>query len=108
MGANRRVHERIVYPLDGQWRGASGGNRCRVGDISMGGCFIFSLSVPTRNERTVVTIELSSGQTIALPGEIVYVEPSMGFGVRFDDLDEGTRRDLTALIDHLRAQRALA
>ncbi|MGH7635811.1 MAG: PilZ domain-containing protein, partial [Gemmatimonadaceae bacterium] len=39
----RRQHPRLAIPIQGSWRGASGGSQCRIADVSAGGCFVQSL-----------------------------------------------------------------
>ena len=90
----RREHPRLANRFEGKWQGASGMARCQVSDLSLSGCFVQSLSAPAPNEKTLVTIEIGS-QTFSFEGEVVYVEPAMGFAVRFRDLGADD-------LDHLR------
>lgn len=84
----RRQHPRLSRWFDGSWRGASGGNTCRVSDISVSGCFVHSLAVPQAGEETVVTIALGPEHALSLTGNVVYVEKSMGFGVKFREISQ--------------------
>ena len=85
MGQERRQHPRLAKPLDGTWRGASGGSPCRIADISWGGCFIQTLAEPSIGEHTVVCVPVAD-RTLEIAGTIVYRERAIGFAVRFDPL----------------------
>jgi hypothetical protein len=87
MGASedRRKHGRLAQAFEGSWRGASGQTRCRIGDFSLGGCFVQSLAMPQTGEKTVVSV-IQGDQTFGFTGSVVYVDPGMGFAVQFVDL----------------------
>jgi hypothetical protein len=93
----RRKYGRLTQAVDGSWRGASGQTRCRIGDLGVGGCFVQSQAMPQKDEATVVSVELG-GQTLALPGTVVYVEPGMGFAVQFTALSSNDLAKLKELI----------
>lgn len=101
MSQERRKHRRFACPLDGSWRGGSGGATCRIADISLGGCFVQTLSSPVPGERTVVTIAGLDGQPLSLPGVVIYPERGLGFAVRFVDVPPEAKARLEALIDDL-------
>ncbi len=82
MTDERRRHQRFAQPLDGSWNGASGTGRCRIVDISVGGCFIESLAAPGVGETAVITVGVGD-HTLAFTGDVLYVEPNMGFAVKF-------------------------
>jgi len=103
MGEERREHKRVARPIEGSWRGASGGSPCRLADVSLGGCFVQTLAEPTPGEHTVVTISHGSGPALSLGGEVVYTERGMGFAVRFDTLSREEREHLERLLDNLDA-----
>jgi hypothetical protein len=100
--SERRQHFRLTRPFDGSWRGASGDSPCRISDISLGGCFVQSVSSPEKGEETTVTIVLNDERTIAMSGTVVYVEPHMGFAVRFRRLEPAERDELTRVIDSIK------
>ena len=93
----RRKHGRLTQAFEGSWRGASGQTRCRIGDFSLGGCFVQSLAMPQKEEATVVSVDFG-GQTLVFPGTVVYVEPGMGFAVQFKDLSSSEVAKLSELI----------
>jgi hypothetical protein len=96
----RRQHPRLANRFDGRWQGASGMTRCQVSDLSLGGCYVQSLSAPAVRETTVVTIEFGA-HALSFHGEVVYVEPAMGFAVRFQDLSADDLERLQALMTSL-------
>jgi hypothetical protein len=99
MGAERRRYQRLVKPLHANFRGRSGATECRIADISWGGCFVQTLTTPQNHERTEVAFLVSS-ESLALQGEVVYVEPGMGFAVQFDPLTTEHVRVLKSLLDN--------
>jgi len=95
-----RKHPRIARPIEGTWRGASGATGCRIGDISLGGCFIYTRAIPVRGERTVVTTSVGD-HSISVSGDIVHIDPGMGFGVAFHELTLEQRETLQRILDAL-------
>lgn len=82
MTVERRQHPRINRPLDGTWSGASGTGKCRIADISVGGCFIESLAMPAVGETAVITVDVGE-HSMSFKGQVLYGEQNMGFAVRF-------------------------
>lgn len=82
--SERRVHTRVKGPFEGFW-GGSGTRTGRIVDLSVGGCFVESISPPDPSRpRCMVSITTSSGQ-VEVAGEVIYVEAGQGFAVRFLD-----------------------
>lgn len=105
LSVERRKHPRRSHWFDGNWQGASGAGRCRVSDISISGCFVHSLASPQPGERTIVRITTGAGE-MSIDSEVVYIERTMGFGVKFGELSTAQRDTLQLLIDS--AQKASA
>jgi hypothetical protein len=72
----------LKLQLEATWPGAAGITAFRVGDISIGGCFIYSRSQPAVGHETIVTLTNGS-ESLALPATVVHVDTGMGFSVRF-------------------------
>lgn len=107
MTEERRKHRRVSHPFEGSWTGASGGAaRCRIGDISLGGCFIQSLATPTPGEATTITFEIGSHR-LSFHGAVVYNEPGMGFAVRFGAVPPDELAELARLLDALEKGQAV-
>jgi hypothetical protein len=91
MKTNHRLHERVPVLLDIELERSSGNVQTRISEISMGGCFIDS-NVPVI-EGEVVTFRTFApgGRELKLTGEVVYLLPNEGFGVRFNPLSENEK-----------------
>jgi len=56
----------------------------RTSDLSRTGCYIDTLN-PTPS-KTLVRVRLThNGEELEVPGRVVYVSPSLGMGVRFNE-----------------------
>lgn len=102
MEAERRKYPRISYPLDGTWRGASGGSACRISDISLGGCFIFTRALPAQAESTEISMVVGDEQ-LHFTGNVVHLDPGMGFSVAFRELTPEQRNQLQQILEALTA-----
>jgi hypothetical protein len=98
----RRKHPRIARPIEATWQGASGGTVCRIGDLSLGGCFIYSRATPNKGEETRVMTTVADW-SVALTGTVVHLDPGMGFAVRFHSLSADQMEDLRKILDALNA-----
>lgn len=98
----RRRHPRIMRPFEGTWSGASGAAPCRIGDISLGGCFVESRATPAPGEATVVSVVVT-GHTFSFAGTVVQTHPGMGFSVKFDDVSPEAANQLERLFEALEA-----
>jgi hypothetical protein len=109
MGASedRRKHGRLAQAFEGSWRGASGQTRCRIGDFSLGGCFIQSLAMPQTGETTSVSVAFGD-RTLTFTGSVVYVEPGMGFAVQFKNLSPAEVAQINELVASAAASRSNA
>ena len=101
MNEERRLHPRVARPFDGTWRGASGVTRCRIADISIGGCFVQTLALPAAGETTVLTVAIGESHAITFTGTVVYVDPGMGFAVQFTPLESADVDELQRLLKAL-------
>jgi hypothetical protein len=97
MREERRRHSRVAGPFDGNWSGAAGARECRITDLSAGGCFVDALSRQDPGTEITITVVVA-GQTLSVPGTVVYVDRVQGFGVQFQE-SEATRRLADALKD---------
>jgi hypothetical protein len=97
----RRADPRIKHPFDGARSGASGANRCRIGDISIGGCFVQSLAAPAIGEPTTVTVTFGEEHSMSFKGKALYVEDAIGFAVKFNELAARDRATLKQFLEAL-------
>lgn len=103
MQNDRRSAKRIAGPFDGGWNGQAGTRQCRITDLSVGGCFIDSLSNTGMGSQVKVHFELG-GQRLELRAEVVYVDKVQGFAVAFTDNDPEVMKTLVDTVNALHAQ----
>ena len=102
MTEERRADPRIQHPFEGSFSGGSGANSCRIGDISLGGCFVQSLATPAVGEPTTVTVTFGDHHSMSFSGKVIYVEKAMGFAVKFNQLDGRDKATLNQFLEALR------
>ena len=98
--ADRRRYERITLPLEARWEGLSGKHAARLSDLSYGGCYVETLGQVSVGERIRFEIQLPTGRWMELHGEVIYHQPTLGFGVHFTKLSELEREMLTSVIEY--------
>jgi Tfp pilus assembly protein PilZ len=94
--------ERIAIPLEVRWQDRSGTYRARTGDLSVGGCFVESSAPVELNQRIFFELQLPTGRNLLLSGEVVHLQPPVGFGVRFHYVNEQARTILAEVIKYAR------
>jgi hypothetical protein len=57
--------------------------------------------MPRAGELTVITVQHGDGKTLPLRGHVVYVEPRMGFSLRFEEMAPEVLEALQTLIDSI-------
>ena len=75
-----------------------GSREVRISDLSMGGCFVDSIANVAVGEFLSLIIGVSPERTTKLGGEVVYVYPNMGFGIRFVNLTDFDKSILKEII----------
>ncbi len=98
MKDERREDERVTLSLEANWEGLSGRYRARVSDISLGGCFLDTAGTVTPGEIITFEIKLPDGEWLSLRGEVAFVQPHVGFSLRFSFLTDEEQRSLSQLI----------
>jgi hypothetical protein len=75
--------------------------RSQVADLSVGGMFLDTIRSPFPvGSRVVVRFSLRAGDPpLALDAEVGYVQPGIGMGIRFVQLDEADRGRIAAFVD---------
>jgi hypothetical protein len=99
MNDERRSDERVALSLQAKWEGLSGGYQARVGDISLGGCFLDTNGAVTEGEIISFEIKLPDGEWLSLRGEVAFVQPHIGFSLRFSFLTDEEESALIQLIN---------
>jgi hypothetical protein len=69
-------------PFEGSWDGS--GRVDRIIDLSVGGCFIESVTPPAAAQRVRISIALE-GQRFSVGAVVLYAEQNYGFAVRFEE-----------------------
>jgi Tfp pilus assembly protein PilZ len=98
MSEERRKHNRVPTLIDLAWEGAAGKYEARTSDLSMGGCFIDTIAQVAVGEMIKFKLRLPAGDWIEMQGEVVYTQPSLGFGVRFTTISDYDRKRLKWLV----------
>jgi PilZ domain len=98
MPTNRRADHRLGINLRVRWDGISGQNESRISDISLGGCYVDSLSRADLGEVVNLELELPSGKWLQLQGEVTTFQEGVGFGLRFVSLSEEEKAALQQLL----------
>ncbi len=96
----RRAHPR-VGPFDGVWNGSSGGKNVRITDVSEGGCFVETMAILALGDRVVIKLALPQGRKICVDGQVVTVDPGIGFAVRFPELRTDQRTEIRQAVQHV-------
>jgi len=102
---DRRRHPRVPVSIDGRWQGSSAASLCKIANLSLGGCFARTPSVPAVNEQMFVTLFLGGRGSMLLPGHVARVEPGVGFGVQFGDMGSEAHYRLGEAIAQIRRTR---
>lgn len=71
----------------------SGRQDGRISDISLGGCFVDTIA--TAQEGEVVRFDLTmEDRSFHLVGEVAYVFPGNGYGIKFTEIPDGFEKVL--------------
>jgi hypothetical protein len=98
MNQESRRHQRVSVSIGVEMDFAIGAREARISDLSMGGCFIDSIARVEVGELLSFVIALTQGREARLCGEVAYVFPNLGFGLRFINLTESDKRLLLEII----------
>jgi hypothetical protein len=99
MENERREDKRARVSIEAWWEGQSGRQEARVSDLSMGGCFIDTLSQAKVGELIVFAIKRPGGKWLELRGEVASVDEHVGFSLAFTYLTEDEQSALARLIE---------
>jgi hypothetical protein len=98
MENNNRKNERTAVALETVLEWSSGKRETRISDLSLGGCFVDSTFSPHVNDVVILKVQVLPGEWLKLSGEVVYVYPGIGFGVRFTLISDEERLLLEKII----------
>jgi PilZ domain len=94
----RREEKRVPTSLEARWEGLSGKHAARISDISMGGCFIESMTQVAIGDFVVLEIRMPDGEWLQIRGSVASYDPHIGFSVSFTFLTDEEQRSLAQLI----------
>ena len=94
-----RQHPRKPFFAEAALEFASGKYQARISEISLGGCYVDSIASVVEGEQISLTITFGSGVSEHFDGEIAYVLPGMGFGIRFVDITTAQKLLLLQIVD---------
>ena len=94
MAPERRRQRRIPVRIDAYWKNCTKAGLARVSNLSLGGCRLTSNLPLKMGDYTVLTIYFGSGGSMTLEGRVVSMSPK-GFGVRFDNVTEMLKYQIT-------------
>ncbi|HEX8633771.1 MAG TPA: PilZ domain-containing protein [Pyrinomonadaceae bacterium] len=98
MENERREDKRASVSIQAWWEGQSGRHEARVSDLSLGGCFIDTLSKAEIGELVVFAIKRPDGKWLQLRGQVASVDEHVGFSLAFTYLTEDEQRALARII----------
>ncbi|MEP7212552.1 MAG: PilZ domain-containing protein [Acidobacteriota bacterium] len=93
-----RKDERVAYINEVVLEWASGKREARITDLSSGGCYVDTIATIPEGESLSFSVQFADGESIALTGDVAYVMPGFGFGIKFTDLSAETKAVLDRLI----------
>ena len=98
MGHERRRYPRIAYPIEGRWKSKFGETSGRIGDISLGGCFVYARVLPETGDQTTIWMTVGEDE-LRFDATVVHVDPGMGFSAEFRDLTPEQWKHVQELLD---------
>lgn len=102
-----RKDTRVPVRLEVEWaalptRCVDNSSRCPdvTSDVSLGGCYVESLTPVKVGQVLNVRLSLPSNKTLKFRGEVRYHQPTIGFGLKFLELSPFEQQTLEALIKY--------
>ena len=81
-----RLHERSGIRKEISLRSASGRRETRISDLSLGGCYVESISIYSSGEAVEFDLQDDAGRMLHFTGTVAYVLEGQGFGLNFTNL----------------------
>lgn len=88
MSDERRSNQRKRLLLEARWESMSRKHEARVDDVSLGGCFVNTVSRVEVAQAVDLEIQLPSGEWLPLRGQVATYQPGVGFGMSFYSLSK--------------------
>jgi PilZ domain len=96
--SEQRKHERTELVAEAVLEFSSGKYEARISEIGPGGCYVDSIASVVEGEPISLTIKFSDN-SMPFTGEIAYILPNFGFGIRFTALTEGQTNFLHQIVN---------
>jgi hypothetical protein len=96
--SERRTDKRKKVLLEAKWTSLNRMHEARVGDVSLGGCFVDTYGHVEIEEPVNLQILLPSGGWLALQGIVAFYQPGVGFGMSFTSLTDDEKTAVKELI----------
>lgn len=99
-GRDQRKFPRVPLRLEVRWD--AGGSRISpdvTTDVSMGGCYVESLSHVSVGSVVKLQFHLPWNASVSLEGEVLYHHPTVGFGIKFRELTAPQVQVLKSVIE---------
>ena len=88
-----RKYHRFSQMIEIHLESDSGRHEAHISDISLGGCFVDSIAAAKEGE--VVRFDLTMEErSFHLVGEVAYVFPGNGYGIKFTEIPDGFEKVL--------------
>ena len=94
-----RQHERVPYLTEVVLEFASGRREATVSDLSEGGCYIESWAGVQPGDTVQFEMQMPSGESMPIVGEVTYAFEGMGFGVKFLEINDELRQRIRELVE---------
>lgn len=98
MSDERRSNRRKLLLLEARWESMSRKHEARVDDVSLGGCFVNTVTRVAIDQAVDLEIRLPSGDWLPLRGHVATYQPGVGFGMSFSSLTNDETVALTKLL----------
>ncbi len=67
---------------------AAGRRSTRISDLSLGGCYVESMTNFREGEEVAFELQAPDGRTLRFTGTVAYLLEGFGFGLKFDELND--------------------
>ena len=94
-----RQHERTQYFTEISLESASGKRSARISDVSLGGCFVDTLTNVCEGEEVHLIGDVGDSGHLDIRGKVAYVMNGFGFGVAFTTFDNGSEAAIKKMVE---------
>ena len=98
----RRRDQRVEVRLPALVEGDHGRDNGTLSVVSSTGCFVHAVSKVVAGDLVRLEVELPTGESISVWGEVVHHSEGVGFALRFTKGDEFEQQMIGLLVDYAR------